>query len=779
MAAQGDLRHIWQEASVLADYLCSKKFTFFLGAGFSKNIPSMPDFNKLVRNRILPHYYADLVEAKQTQPNQEQLLLKKEFRPRNCLHCFLESSYTMFPDSENWARNVTNYTVDGKKFIDFLIDFILQLRKELLSQYHHHLKIPQDDQRNKTLRSIRAMIIDRNNLDSDSFPHFTKCSNEKEVEMKLRKLKKSFTEWEMIRLRNWVQQIRFQNQHEDILTRCGPCMKAKWNNVPHKESYECYFLLGLMQSFLDQREYQIKDLLEYMYGQQGKLKIAQYIFLNNPNFQVFRDMFNGYHHQPQKMIGDSQIALARLAKEGFISEIITTNWDDLMEFACHAVGMYVKTSDGITFGHSGEEWQQGEDLAPMLEVKRYNNYAISISEEEDFYNSSNPPANAKFYLYKIHGSVDTILNHLGQTEEEFDVNLVITHSDLLNWRNDKWSEDLVNSVMRSHEVVFAGISGQDNVIYATVRKLIEEVKRVGYKKANRHKDQNVLKNFYSIAIDDELILGNMLKSAKHTVSSEILQIPPAVSYHERRGMDLFYRWFYVTFILKTFQRHQVSYVRKTITDLCNGVCNEELFASYLKKVETFLNTLLQPEPSYQDAWDLRFFFYGIFFDVVPHLITYTWLLNRDLSTIFERIGGTNFLFKKPHFYLPLFYYLEEFTQYIILFSEIYVFLQDTVRRYNYLYQHTRDGVVVIDGVAFVILLGGTEENWGNFEQFGVRRFSPETNVLLAHCRKKVVFHLDEKKKEYAHTPPALLHSFKYHFVTLEGFRKTLEVELRR
>ncbi len=43
--------------------LSERQFTFFLGAGFSKNV-DMPDFWTLVRERILPKFFADLEENK-------------------------------------------------------------------------------------------------------------------------------------------------------------------------------------------------------------------------------------------------------------------------------------------------------------------------------------------------------------------------------------------------------------------------------------------------------------------------------------------------------------------------------------------------------------------------------------------------------------------------------------------------------------------------------------------------------------------------------------------
>lgn len=718
----------------VTDALYHKKFTFFLGAGFSKNIKGMPTFKALVKERILPQYYDELV---QNPDLRKRFLRIEEFRPMNCIHCFIYSFIEWHGES-NWAYDIQQAVLGKETPQHSTQEYSLATYLERCLEYSPIGK-EEDDFLNR-VRNLHGYLKG-------------KYDQQKMTE-------------ELTLLKDCSSGIRFEQ------TDCQECMSYYWSKNHHLLK-EKGFLLGLLKKYMEWGKFQIKDLLEHIQGQLGKKEIARYIFENNPGFKIFNQLLQEYQQTPRQLIGDSQLTVARLAKEGLISEIITTNWDDLLELACYAVGMYIRTSDGSTFGPTGVEWNSTDDVQSFLEYKRYNNYAIAISEREEYYNSQIPPKTA-FFIYKIHGSVDQIDKRLSEkaiVDDEFPVNMVITHRDLLDWRNDRWSEDLVNSILRSHDVVFSGLSGQDNVIYATIRRLIEEIT---LRQKNFSPPQSQ-KQIISINVNKELVLQNMLKlqDDRHIITKPY-EISLSMEVNGHKGLDLFYRWLYVYYILRLFHLNRNSFIRKSIVWL-NKESNDDHDYNFCKeKVITLLKTFDAMPSENASTLDLQLKLLDIFYDVIPRSINYTWLINRGLAMIFERIGGTNFLFTNPYFYLPVFYYLEWFTLYAVLFTELYRLLH----KWKAHIQTTPDGIVVVDGVALLIVIGGKRENWGNLRKFGFGRFCCETSVLLDRCKKKFIVHVNKDQRQCL-ADDSYFCDFKYIQVqSLDAFAITMKALIR-
>ncbi|MCK4257736.1 MAG: SIR2 family protein [Halanaerobiales bacterium] len=572
---------------------------------------------------------------------------------------------------------------------------------------------------------------------------------------------------------------------------CSKCMEANWidesgNNLP--------FILGLLKAYMDKNRFQIVDLLEYIqYFKQNfnqKKKIAEYAFCENPEFKKFGELIEDYHRCPENAIGDSQIVLARLAKEGLIHQIVTTNWDDLMELACYAVDMYVKTCDNHIYGQIGEELSQDKDqVKKKLAYKNFVNHAVAVSEAENFYDSQNllAPTKKTFYIYKIHGGIDKIIQELehqkrsSNDEAEFNANLVITHRDLIDWRYDHWSEDLVKSILRSHDVVFAGISGRDNVIYATVRRLIEEISRIFDHKSDIKNTKEAIKRVFSVNVQRELILSNML-SKTNWVDSHFVDVNQHVKYGTIHGTDLFYRWFYVFYILQAFVINQETHIRDTVLYLNHGKYDTDKYKEYLKLIREFFNYAFLDINKIKTEKQLKLMvsFIDIFYDVIPKSLNYTWLINTDLLPVLAEKGGTNFLMKKPHLYLPVFSYCEWFTLYIVMFAKLYNLIEKYKSKIIH-FETTSDGVIIINGVAFIFII---EQNsfWKILQKATSLDFSKDSEQLINRCWKKVVLSWDISKNDFQGQGSKFFISrnFEYYKLEEENFigqmRKILEIE---
>lgn len=179
-------------------------------------------------------------------------------------------------------------------------------------------------------------------------------------------------------------------------------------------------------------------------------------------------------------LGEPHIVIGRLAKEGLIQEIITTNYDCLLEAGCYAVGMY--EAQGERTGNITAS------VFPWTE-----SYRVYSSREDAV---ELVPRRAVFRIYKIHGCVASLKRRVQEDEcadkcppHEYSremvgskcylgqdrFNLVITYRELLDWRQDRWARDLFLDRVRTHHLVFLGMQGADSVLHASLRSIFEEV----------------------------------------------------------------------------------------------------------------------------------------------------------------------------------------------------------------------------------------------------------------------------------------------------------------
>lgn len=162
-------------------------------------------------------------------------------------------------------------------------------------------------------------------------------------------------------------------------------------------------------------------------------------------------------------IGMTHVIIGRLAMEGLIHEIVTTNYDTLIETGCYAVGMveYRNTDpaeDGYQFSLAG-----------------YIRSFRVVSDVEDF--TKLVPRRSIFHVYKIHGCNVALLKAINAVSPCRDctawhdsnncngnlrnLTYAITRAETLNWRRDFWARDLFQDRARSHHLVLLGYGASD------------------------------------------------------------------------------------------------------------------------------------------------------------------------------------------------------------------------------------------------------------------------------------------------------------------------------
>lgn len=176
-------------------------------------------------------------------------------------------------------------------------------------------------------------------------------------------------------------------------------------------------------------------------------------------------------------IGVPHIVLGRLAKEGLIREIVTTNLDPLHEVGCYAVGM--------------ERVDTRRPNYPTLRFPWVEAFRVVANKND---HASPLPGRSVFTVHKIHGCLDEARRVINESQrkdhdcrwdrveddcrflgKETGFNLVFTYRELLNWRTDLWARDLLADRARNHHLVFVGFSATDAVIHATLRDILEEI----------------------------------------------------------------------------------------------------------------------------------------------------------------------------------------------------------------------------------------------------------------------------------------------------------------
>jgi SIR2-like domain len=151
--------------------------------------------------------------------------------------------------------------------------------------------------------------------------------------------------------------------------------------------------------------------------------------------------------------------IARLAREGFCTTTITTNYDLLLEGAFRTAG----------FEHCASE--------PFTPETYFKEFACITSPCEFF---TAGKAHRTAVIMKMHGCARSYRNIPHQSQQalaSYLRSMVFTYREIQNWREDSWAADYLRTLLRTQTVVFCGYSLQDPVIHDTFRTVYEEMAR--------------------------------------------------------------------------------------------------------------------------------------------------------------------------------------------------------------------------------------------------------------------------------------------------------------
>lgn len=143
--------------------------------------------------------------------------------------------------------------------------------------------------------------------------------------------------------------------------------------------------------------------------------------------------------------------LARMAKERFLSESVTFNYD------CHFEGALMKEA---FFPRRTSHHSRWPEIYTVVSNAKTN---ASVDRR------------GELVLNKVHGCVEawreTEKANPGASAE----GMIIRWSQLLDWRQDRWSRDLFRDRARRHILLLVGFSGVDPVIHSTMQAVMREV----------------------------------------------------------------------------------------------------------------------------------------------------------------------------------------------------------------------------------------------------------------------------------------------------------------
>lgn len=148
--------------------------------------------------------------------------------------------------------------------------------------------------------------------------------------------------------------------------------------------------------------------------------------------------------------------LARLAREGFLGEAMTLNYDCNFERGLK--------DEGFELSHYG------------LRGRAWLDHATVIADEAE--NASFDRRGA-FVLTKAHGCSQRFRKMRPGDPQRAARSIVVRKGQLLDWRTDLWARDIVTERTRRHVLILIGFSGSDPVINVTLTRILEEVRDSG------------------------------------------------------------------------------------------------------------------------------------------------------------------------------------------------------------------------------------------------------------------------------------------------------------
>lgn len=175
----------------------------------------------------------------------------------------------------------------------------------------------------------------------------------------------------------------------------------------------------------------------------------------------------------RRRLGRRHDVLARLAREGLCPNLVTANYDLLIEGAYRLAGF---------------EPREPSDWSDPLVPTSFPHFAL-VADPLEFFQYGDGSRSA--LVLKLHGCVRhyrecrqaTLHPSSGKDRtnpspwERSLRSIVYTYREIQNWREDSWSRDFLRTLMRTRTLVLCGYSAADNVVHDTFRTVYEELTR--------------------------------------------------------------------------------------------------------------------------------------------------------------------------------------------------------------------------------------------------------------------------------------------------------------
>ncbi|TXI75676.1 MAG: hypothetical protein E6Q43_03145 [Dokdonella sp.] len=261
-------------------------------------------------------------------------------------------------------------------------------------------------------------------------------------------------------------------------------------------------------------------------------------------------------------------ALARLAREGLLPYLVTTNYDLLLEGAYRLAGFVAKNEAAVA----------GDEL-PETAVPHYARIAAAdqFLARGDHYRTA--------LLLKIHGCVDAYRDARGQggaAWAKYLPALVFTYREIQTWRADAWSRDLMRTLLRTQTLALCGYSGADPILHSTFREVYEEMAAM---RARPHPGESgdAPAFFFDVAGKREFHGFEILRAATEAAGyphGRLIEHPNHVEFQigERLpSLDDHFRWLYHCVTRSLQERALQTQLRRLAPRLLGHVCRDRDF----------------------------------------------------------------------------------------------------------------------------------------------------------------------------------------------------------
>lgn len=160
--------------------------------------------------------------------------------------------------------------------------------------------------------------------------------------------------------------------------------------------------------------------------------------------------------------------LGRMLLEGWIQQVLSTNWDCYVELGAWLTGLEIQRMDQPSTSARKRRGRQALQI-----FNRGRNVSLHTR-------SARLPL-----LLKLHSGVEVVAELLSavakgeltqaQVERALKECFLVSSTDLTHWRDAaQWVQDVVSDILRSSRVAFIGVSGLDTVTFRAVRARVLE-----------------------------------------------------------------------------------------------------------------------------------------------------------------------------------------------------------------------------------------------------------------------------------------------------------------